>query len=221
MKTSALILAAFLLCHAALADLVVVQQIESPMQNGTMTVRMKDDKTRVDVSPAMSVIADTATGDTLSLMHPQKSYMKISGATMKAMQEKAVEMNANQEPPKLVPTGRKETINGHATEEYTSTVGNMKVAYWIAKDYPQFRQLLAQMLKMQQNGPGQAMRNAMPRPEDFPGMPVRTVIDMGGQSMKTTVVSVKEEKLDASLFAVPAGYTEMAMPAMPPGGGGQ
>jgi len=150
-----------------------------------MTVQVKDNKTRMDVSAAISVIADTATGDTITLMHQQKSYMKVSAAAMKAMQEKFSQMRPEQdkaEPPKLTPTGRKETISGYATEEYTATVGSMKISYWITKDFPKFKQLLAQMLKMQEKGPGQAARNMMPRPEEFPGMPIRTETDLAGRS---------------------------------------
>jgi hypothetical protein len=215
MKTTAFLLLSAFLCRAALADLVVVEQMESPMQSGTMTIQIKDSKARIDM-PTVSVITDSTSGDSVTLMHQQKNYMKISGTAMKAMQENMMKMNpaaANAAPPQLTPTGRSEKISGYATDEYTTSVGNMKTAYWIAKDFPQFKQLLTQMLKMQQSGPAQAMRNMMPRPEDFPGMPIRTVVDLGGQTMKTTVIEVKDQKVAPSAFELPADYKEMVMPA--------
>ena len=73
----------------ARADLVLQQNIESPMINGTVTTQIKGDKIRVDMpsSPqgAMSTIMDLNSGDSTTLMHQQKIAMKVPGAEVKQM----------------------------------------------------------------------------------------------------------------------------------------
>src|ERR1043166_97722 len=84
----ALFLAAIL---TARADFVVQQKIESPMQNGDVTMKMKGDKVRLDMSMgpagALSTIIDVNTGDAVVLMHSQKMAMKISAEQMKQSME--------------------------------------------------------------------------------------------------------------------------------------
>ena len=61
---------------AARADLVLQQNVESAMINGTITTQIKGDKIRVDMpsSPqgAMSTIMDLSSGDSTTLLHQQK-----------------------------------------------------------------------------------------------------------------------------------------------------
>ena len=71
-----------LCCPAVWADLVVVQKVEESgpgKQTGVITLKAKGDKIRVDVSPEISLILDTASGGTITLQHAQKTYMEVSG----------------------------------------------------------------------------------------------------------------------------------------------
>jgi hypothetical protein len=56
----------------------------------------------------------------------------------------------------------------------------------------------------------------MPGAADFDGMPVRTEVDMAGNKIVTSLVSVKEEPVAAGDFQIPTGYAEMKMPAFNP-----
>lgn len=210
---------------SANADMTIVQKVEGTGQISEMTMKFKDDKVRTDVSPQISTITDAKSGDVVTVMHPQKSYMKIPASSTKALMEKMQQMqqpNGGASPtpaPKLQPTGKKEKINGFDTEEYTATIGGMSVHYWIAKDFPKWSTIAAQMLKMQQGGLGAMAKGMGPGAADFPGMPVRTEMDMNGQKITTTLQSIKEETLDAKDFEVPSDYKAMQIPSfgMPPG----
>jgi hypothetical protein len=46
------------------------------------------------------------------------------------------------EPPKLVATGKKETVNGIETEIYTADAPAGKDTYWIALHYPEAQRIL-------------------------------------------------------------------------------
>ena len=223
MKCTSLAVAAILLAanFPAQADVVIVQKVEGAGgQNGEMTMKMKDGKSRTDVNPQMSMITDTQSGEVITLMHDQKSYMKISGDTTRAMLDRIRKMaddqsaSATPKPaPKLKATGRKDKINGYDTEEYTCDANGKKITYWIAKDYPDYSAILAQMMKMQQGGLAAMMKGMMPEASEFPGMPIRTEMDNGyGDKITTTLISAKQEPVNATDMEVPAAYKEMTMP---------
>ena len=62
--------------------------------------------------------------------------IKASGAKLKEMQKQALAQNADTkvDPPKA--TGKKETINGYACEEYEVNANGGKMDLWITKDVP-------------------------------------------------------------------------------------
>ena len=63
MKRSLLSFGLVLLSALALrADLVVVQAVEGIGHSGQMTLKIKDDKMRMDVTPEMSTLTDMGTG---------------------------------------------------------------------------------------------------------------------------------------------------------------
>ncbi|MBV8588180.1 MAG: DUF4412 domain-containing protein, partial [Verrucomicrobia bacterium] len=45
--------------------------------------------------------------------------------------------------------------------------------------------------------------------DKYPGLPLRTVVELMGQRIVATIDSVQETTLDDSLFKVPAGYQEL------------
>lgn len=214
------LLALVCLPMVARADLVIVQKVEGAGQNSEMTMKFKDDKIRADVSPQISTLTDASSGDVTTIMHTQKTYMVIPASSSRALMEQMKKQmdaqtaaGAPTPNPKPQATGKKEKINGYDTEEYTSVFSGMKVNYWIASKFPNWPQVLAAMIKFQQGGLASMTKGLMPSPTDFKGMPIRTEVDLNGQKITTTLVSVKNETVDPAEFLIPAGYTEMKMPS--------
>ncbi len=203
-----------------MGDLVILQKVEGMGQSGEMTMKIHGDSLRADVSAEISVIRDTKTGDSITLLHPQKTFMRISGAAAEALrlrvarQMPAPEATASPgSAVKLQPTGRKEKINNYSSEEYSAQAGAMKVRYWIAPDFPDWAAIQVEVLKVQQKGLDELMKGFAPTARDFPGMPIRTEVESNGQKVTTTIVSVKSAPIDPAQFQVPAAYKEMPAPA--------
>src|SRR5580698_11472438 len=99
-------LAALFLTTALLhGDLVIVQKVEGAGQSGEQTIKIQGDKARTDLVQPVSVITDGATGDSVTLMHAQKSFLKVPAAQAKAMIEQVQKMRQSAEPAKLQPAG--------------------------------------------------------------------------------------------------------------------
>src|SRR5690349_13912001 len=104
------------------ADLVVTQKVEGAGQAGDVTMRIKGDKVRADLPRDVSSITDTSTGEVVTLMHAQKTYLRIPPERTKALQERMQQLSGTQsgnESPKLKPTGRKEKVGEWDTEVFT------------------------------------------------------------------------------------------------------
>src|SRR5438270_1847446 len=118
----------------ARADLTLVQTVEgSGVPSGSqITIKMKEGKTRIETGPQASVIIDAKTGDTITLVHPQKQIIRIPGDKMRAIAEMTnkfvTDKGANQKP-KLTTTGKKELIKGTETEIYISKGGTARTTY--------------------------------------------------------------------------------------------
>jgi hypothetical protein len=52
----------------------------------------------------------------------------------------------------------------------------------------------------------------MPDYHDFPGVPIKTVISMGGNQMTSTITSVKKDPLNDADFSVPKDFQEIKTP---------
>lgn len=211
---------------AARADLVVEQKVESPFQNGNMTMKIKGEKIRVDMptgpAGAMSSIVNLTTGDSLTLMHGQKMAMKTSGALAKQMIEQmqkktetpaAAGAEAGAAGPKA--TGKTETVGEYQTEIYTVNIGGGTYTYWVAKDFPDYAKIKAEMDKVNQMASGGIAKGMGPDLGNLPGVAVKTRAEIGGTQITTTLVSAKSGPVDAALFEMPKGYTEMAAPTLP------
>src|SRR5208282_4832129 len=77
-----------LVCAASVrADLVTQQQIVTPNYNGVAAIKIKGTKIRMDTyvgqPQALSTITDLNTGETITLLHTQKLYLKSPGPPMK------------------------------------------------------------------------------------------------------------------------------------------
>lgn len=206
---------------SARADLTIVQKIEgagavtadgkAPRE---MVIRIKDDKARMDMGPQLATIIDSKTGDVVNLMTEQKKFLRVSGEQARAVADTAARFTSKAESiekPKLIATGRKETVNGYETEEYLSETPEFKASYWIALTYPDGPAILKQLQTVTPQSWGLG-KGSMPDYRDFPGVPLRTRINVGGKEIVSTVTSIKADILPESEFVPPAGFEEMKMP---------
>lgn len=186
------------------ADWVIEQKIESPAGAINSIAKIKGDKvlTEVDAGPGgkITVITDTKTGETTTLMHASKMVMKQSEAAIKAMAEQMAKQGS-----KLVDTGEKEKIGAYDCSIYTMDADGAKVKMWVATNYPNAEKLMEAQNKMVATMPGG--KDMMVK-----GITVKTVMDAAGQKITTELVSAKEEAVADSEFAVPKDYKEMILP---------
>ena len=200
----------------ARADLTITQQFQKGTQTVDVLMKIKDGKIRMDPNPQMSVIIDAKTGDSLNLIHPQKKVLTLSAAMVKKMQE--AQMGAQPaagpvEAPK--PTGKKETINGYACEEYETTVNGSKIQLWLTKDLPAAQRVMADLAAL---APDADPMKSLLKGGELPGFPMKTVIISASGDTSTVVVkALNEDPLPAEDFVVPAGYEAMTLPAGMPG----
>ncbi len=215
----ALLLTSVCLLPNLFADLTIVQKVDGMGQVMESTTKIKGGRTRIDASPATSIIMDLKTGEMISLMHTQKSYMKIPSQMAQAALAGMKKMQGDQAAaPSIVPTGKKDTISGYAAEEYTYNQAGMKMSLWLTKALPDYATVLKEMGEAFSQGPMAAMMKNFGL--DFgalPGFPIRTVNELQpGQTITSTVVSVSTQTIPDSAFDIPTDYKVMTMPSLTP-----
>lgn len=216
-----LLSATLALSLTASADWVIDAKIDSPQLKATSVMKVKGDKIRTDINGgpmgAMSSIMDTASGDSINLLHAQKMAMKTSAAQMKQAMEMAKQASGVKSdaatPAKPQATGQKEKVGDYECEIWTWTDGTVSGKYWIAKGHPQADALKSLDKKMRSGALG-GMQSG-PDMSLFPGPALKTESGAGGITTTMTILSVKEQAVDAKDFDVPADYQSMAMPALP------
>jgi hypothetical protein len=196
------------LAAAAHADLTIVQKTEGAMNAAELKLRIKGDRARADLAPQLTVLTDLATGDSVTLNHNAKIYTRVAGAEAAKLRALAAEVKPGAEPPKLTPANRREKVEGYDCEVFTWRIGRLEVTDWIARDYPNWQPILAELTRFQHAGLAGAAEVLMPRLADFPGMVIRREMQLGDTKTTSTLLSVKEEPLDAALFDLPKEYKE-------------
>ena len=212
------VLLALALSLQARADFIVRQRVENVgQQTGEVVVKLKDDKARTDLAPQVSNIIDGNTGEMLTLLHNQKSFMRIPAERAKELFDRMKNLqNAGKAPAKPVATGQKEKVEQWDAEIFTWSGGKMSARYWVAKDFPNAAALTAAMTKVQSAGVAALSKEMMPSLADFPGMVVKTEVKLEGKSMTSTIIAVEEKALDDKEFAPPTSYKEMPTPDFSP-----
>jgi len=222
---SPLALTALLLIAAGLAraDVVIVQKVNSVGQSGEITVKVSGDKVRTDVSPEVSTITDASTGDITTLMHGQKAYIVIPAAASKEMAEKMAKQMQDAggatmvtSPAAPVATGKTDKINGYNAAEYTFSNGPLKATIWMSADFPNAKEVTDALAKFRKGGLADMTKAFAPDLSVLPGVPVKTETDFNGQKIETEIVSATEQAVDPNEYQVPATYTEMKLPTLPP-----
>lgn len=218
MKLPRLFLLLFLLSATALrADLTIVQKMDGKEGSHTVTMKIKGEMARVEITPKLTTLIDAKTGELTMLMNDEKQVMRISGERAKQMADMAKAMAKDTTagvPAAPKATGKKQTINGFETEEYVSDAPKVHTSYWVAKNYPGGDAIMKQMAVLQ-SGAFAAMRQGMPDFKDLPGVPIRTEVKVKGDlQMTSTMQSVNQDPIPAAEFAPPADYSEMKIPAI-------
>src|SRR5213078_1793292 len=84
-------------------------------------------------------------------------------------------------------------------------------SFWVASKYPDAADILKQM-QAPIAGAWKPSNMGMPDYTDFSGLPLKTVISVGPTQVVTTVVSIKQDPVNASEFEVPKDFQELKEP---------
>jgi hypothetical protein len=201
----------------ARADLTIVQKVEGTEGLHEITMKVKGDKARVEVTPQLTTIVNATSGEVTNLVHDKKMVMRIPGDKAKAMAEMAKSFVKEEAPNQSAPkaTGKKQTIDGYETAEYVTDSPKFHATYWVATNYPNWEKILQQMTVLQK-GAFASITQGMPDYRALPGLPLRTQIKVEGQpEIISTIESVSLAPLADSEFTAPAGYSEVKMPDIP------
>ncbi len=202
----------------AYGDFVLKQTVENFGQRQQVTIKLKGSKCRIDTSSDTSAIIDPQAG-TVILLHQPKMFMKISSEQLSAQAEAIKKMlsasgNSN-ENTDFQASGKTDNISGFATEEYTGKIDGLPITLDVTKDFPKYRELLAQLYAVQ-DAPGLSPFHTLSvAPEKYPGLPVRTTVELLGQKVITTLDTVAETALADGDFAIPTDYQELRANSQP------
>jgi hypothetical protein len=195
------------------ADFVVKETVQNLGRNQDVTIKLKGNHCRIDANPETTALLDTQSGVTTILLHQTKMFLSVKadelGAEGNALKKLLSQQTGSEETVDFQPTGKKEQINGYDTDEFVGKIAGLPVRVQVAKDFPNYQALLS-ALYAAQNAPGLNLFRALSIPPDkYPGMPIRTTIEVLGQPVVTTVDYVQQSTLSESEFAIPEGYVEL------------
>lgn len=200
----------------AYADLTIVQRVEGAGPPVNMTIKIKDNKARIDANPSLSSIIDGTTGDMVNLLLDQKKIVRIPREKMRAAVEMMNKYNAGRKKedpnkPMVAPTGKKQKIDGYDVEEYVYDGPNFKATYWVALQYPNSGAILKELQTLNpQLWAGNSMN--LPDYRAFNGVPIKTIISAGDTQITTTLVSINQNPIDQAEFVPPKDFQEVKVP---------
>jgi hypothetical protein len=195
------------------ADLEIKETVQNLGKNQEVTIRLKGNHCRIDANPETTALLDIQSGVTTILLHQTKMFLVVKGDELGAEGDaikKLLSQNAgSDETVDFQSTGKQEQINGYNTEEFVGKIAGLPITIQVTKDLPNYQTVLS-ALYAAQNAPGLNLFRALSIPPDkYPGMPIRTTIEVLGQPVVTTIESVSEAPLADAEFAIPEGYTEL------------
>jgi len=181
-----------------------------------MAMSIKGTHVRTDMTAEghnMAMLLDGQAMTMTMLMAEQKMYMTMD---MKAMRERAQGMKpGDHAPPKITPLGTSETIAGRSCDNYLVEAEKSKTEFCNAKGLGNF---MSAQSPMGRGGasPLNDLDNEAYRAYFKDGFfPLRvSSYDGGTKKVVMEATRVEPKSLDASLFQIPAGYSEMKMPGM-------
>ena len=203
-----------LFCAVSLADITIVQKIETgammgqPAKNLTVSMYVKGTKARIETKEAQAYqILNLETNKIYNVNPAEKKVMIMSMDLMKHagdMMGQMGEMKAD-----MKKTGATSEVNGFKCEEYVVTISGPisgVTTECVTQDvdtseFDKYRDFAMNFAKMMGS-------NKMP---EIKGLPVRTISKMSimGQNMesKTEVQSISTKAIADSMFVVPSDYT--------------
>jgi hypothetical protein len=199
------------------ADWVVVQKATSEGRSEEIHIRLKGDQTRLDAGKEMTIIAGADDGQMVMLMHQQKVMMRMKADTLKGVMALAgAALGGDQAVAKPVATGMKEKIGEYDCEIFTWSGKMGSGKFWVARDFPGYQSLSTAQDKLMK-AMGNPASSFTPQASDFPGMVIKSEMQVMGKTSISELVSAKEEEVDAAIFNLPTDYREMQMPGLPGG----
>lgn len=198
------------------ADMIVVQRVDGEGKTGEMRIEIKGSKVRIDLSPQITILRETASGEEWTLLRDRKAFLRVTPQATAALHAEMANGRAATPPAKLVATGRSEKIGGQDAQIFTAETGNLKATYWIAARFPHGAELLAQMKVLERGSVAELSRGLLPSVADLPGFPIKTEMILQDRKTTTTILDAHEEALADDRFAIPLDYHELASPYLPP-----
>ena len=201
-----------LVCAAGVrADLITQQQIVTPNYTGVAAIMIKSTRIRMDTyvgqPQALSTITDLNTGETITLLHTQKLYLKSPGQLMKQARPAGTVSRA----PVPQPTGKTQKVGNYDTELYMWTNSRgITGTVWVAKNDPEYARIRTDYAVLDKTAG--ADTDMTPALSALPGMVVRSQVTGGGQTITLALISAQEGPLDASLFGIPRDDREVLRP---------
>jgi hypothetical protein len=208
---------------AARADLVLEQRSGETNRTYHATLILHGDKMRMEEHinnrPGFGVIVDLITRDSITLMPVEKMFMKRSGAEVQQQMEADRKASGGtnellRAPAPAADTGKSEKIGTYDTEIYTwSGANGLTETLWVAKDFPDYAGIRAELAKLDKFNTSGPHPNAQPELSALPGMVVKTEKALKDRKSTVSLVSVKLGSVDPALFEMPADYTPWHPPA--------
>ncbi len=224
-------LAAFLtfgLQTASVADMTVTQEITSTLgkekSTSTQNIYWTKSKMRTGHPAGMISIVDLD-AKTMTILNPKaKSYTRRSFDEIKK-DEAGVPEQVRDAKLSVRETGEKKTVDGYSCEKLVLKIGPTEITVWATNDIkiePALSEFNKKFLELTKdikilNIQGQ-MRAVFEEKKVYPYLTVIEVsMPFGGGTQRTEskVKKVSYDKIDASVFAIPAGYKETPLPQMP------
>lgn len=223
MKISCAVFLCLFFGTVALADMTVVQTVKSDLmpgaQQNTMTMSVKGQKARIDLPTSqMSSIIDAKEGKMFTLLHKQKQVVVMSLDDLK--KSAALANQSGQEKTKSVikKTGKVNTIQGYKCAEYDFVGAGdnpAKIKCWITEEVDDSEMEVVRSFGGKMGG--LFGFNDVQKPK---GMVIRSESKMSIAGRDVTsaseVISIKREPVADSVFAIPADYKMMELPAVNP-----
>ena len=184
---------------SATADLTVVQKTEGALNSGELTLRIKGDKARTDIAPQITMLTELTTGDSTTLNHNARTYMRIPGTEAAKLRSMAAELKpgTSAEPPKLVATGKKEKVEGRECEIYTWSVGKIEVTDSdLSEITPTGRLTWPSWCGFRTPDLEPSAQPLMPPLEKFPGMVIKREMSFKGTKTISTLLSASDAVLE-------------------------
>lgn len=177
------------------AGLVLEQTVEGSEARSETVMRIQGGMIRADICEELSTIANTKAREVMTVMHPAREV------TVMRQPQATADAATTPMAPKYTVTGVTEKVNGYDCAIVTVEVLGMKSTFWVAKGYPDYERIKAELATVKAEGDTTIL------PPEMDGMILKSCTGSESYPCTTTVKSVRFEEIPDSAFRAPAGYT--------------